>query len=135
MKTSHVWLAAGAVSVAVAAARWGLIVGMMLAWLEMFIFVNAWHFSRKRDARQAIRAALRSAGYDVVEMRGRYWRTGPFSLWNTSRLHFVFHVLARRAAGAERTVWARWGRRWFTSPDTLELSWEGHCRDHFPSRR
>ena len=100
------------------------LVAIVFLWLAVFSYGAVWNRRRKRRAHDNIRAALQQAGYEVVNMSYRYWRTGPFSVWNTSRLHFVFRVLVRRAPGGERSVWARWGRPWFTSPDTLELHWD-----------
>src|SRR5215467_729864 len=107
----------------VAAASWNMVVAITVAWLEAFSCLTIWNLRRRRHARGEIQAALQQAGYEVVTMNYRHWRTGPFSIWTTSRLHFVFLVLVRQA-GLERTVWARWGRSWFTAPDTLELNWE-----------
>jgi hypothetical protein len=100
------------------------LVAIVFLWLAVVSYGAGWNLRRKRRARENIRAALQQADYQVVEMSYRYWRTGPFSIWTTSRLHFVFRVLVRQVPGGERSVWARWGRPCFTGPDTLELDWD-----------
>lgn len=122
MKRWQAWLIVGVVLVA-AVARWNIVVAIFVVWLSAYTYLVIWSLRRRRRAREEIRAALQQAGYEVVKMNYRYWRTGPFSIWNTSRLHFVFRILVRQATGGERTVWARWGRAWFTTPDTLVLNW------------
>jgi hypothetical protein len=128
VKKSHAWLVAGTVLVA-AATYWSFFVALVLAWLEVLIFSTAWQLRRRRCAREDVRAALQQAGYEVVTMSHRYWRTGPFSIWSTSRLHFVFRMVVRGTTDGERLLWARWGRSWFTSPDALELNWEARQID------
>jgi hypothetical protein len=128
VKKSSAWLLAGSVLIA-AATYWSFFGALVLAWLEVLIFSAVWQLYRRRRAREDIRAALQQAGYEVVTMSHRYWRTGPYSIWSTSRLHVVFRMVVRRRADGERLVWARWGRYWFTSPDTLELNWEAQQID------
>jgi len=122
MKKSQAWLIAGGVVVA-AVARWDIFVAIVVAWFGAIVYLAIWNVRRRRYAREEIQAALQQAGYEVVRMNYRYWRTGPFSIWNTSRLQFVFRVLVRQV-GQEQTVWARWGRSWFFDSDRLDLNWE-----------
>lgn len=83
----------------------------------------AWAIARVRRARADIRQNLSAAGYQVVELQRRLLRFGPFTWWSV-RSHVVYRVRARDAEGRLRTVWARWGRTWLFSPDTLELRWD-----------
>lgn len=123
MNKTRAWLIVGAV-LFVAIARRNLLVALGLTWLGIFVYGIVWRLRRRRRAQQEIRAALQQAGYDVVQMRHRYWRTGPFSTWTTTSHNFVFRILVRQSGGAQRIVWAKWGRYWFGHPDKLELSWE-----------
>ena len=122
MKKSQVWLIAGGVVLAVIA-RWDIFAAIVVAWFGAIVYLAIWNMRRRRYAREEIQVVLRQAGYEVVQMNYRYWRTGPFSIWDTSRLQFVFRVLVRQA-GQEKTVWARWGRPWFFNSDRLDLNWE-----------
>jgi hypothetical protein len=82
----------------------------------------AWGVVRVRQARAAIRAALRNSGLELVRFHHRFLRLGPF--WTRARTHVVYRVTVRDAHGRERTGWAQWGRAWLFSPDTLEFRWD-----------
>ncbi len=127
MQKSGAWLILALLLFA-ALARWNFLVAVIVGWFGVVAYLAVWNTRRRSRARQEIRVALQQNGYEILQMKYRHLRTGPFSLWNTSRLHFVFRVLVRNSAGMDRTVWARWGRRWFTGTDTLELSWEAPDR-------
>ena len=96
-----------------------VVAALLAAWLGFL----AWGILRMSRSRMTVRSALDGAGYDVLEMKYRHLRLGPFfSLWDTSRGQAVYRVqLRERATGREATVWARWGRRWPTAPDGLEF--------------
>lgn len=124
VKTPHAVLVALGVALIAVGALWGLLMAVALAWSGLVVAGGVWTILRFRRARAEIRAALEQAGYEVMHMSHRYLRLGPFSVWNTSRLQYVFHIQVRETVGRQRTAWARWGRTWLTSPDTLELNWE-----------
>ena len=87
------------------------------------LLVSAWGVVRLRRGRLAVRAAIEREGYQIVRMEHRLIRQGPL-FWTTTRSQSVYHVVARDASGREHTAWARWGRTWLFTPDTLELRWE-----------
>jgi uncharacterized protein (DUF58 family) len=106
--------------------KWGIAPAMTF-W---FLFVAAlwvWSFMQLRRARREIRGQIELSGGKVIKMNYRYFRIGPFSIWNKSRSQIVYRVVVQEATGRERIVWAQWGRRWFWDPDTLELKWEGEA--------
>jgi len=83
----------------------------------------AWGMFRLGRSRGAIQAALERKGYEVLQMERRIVRQGMF-WWTTTPAQIVFRVLVLEPNGRQRTVWARWGRRWLPEPDTLELRWD-----------
>src|SRR5262245_17103124 len=87
------------------------------------LLLLAWGVVRLRRGRSAVRAAIERGGYEVVRIEHRLLRQGPL-FWTTTRSQSVYHIVARDANGRERTVWARWGRTWLLTPDSLELRWE-----------
>ncbi len=104
-------------------ARWGL--AAAVGFWVLFVFgLMAWSLGQLRRARREIRRAIERCGCKVMKMNYRYFRLGPFSMWNSSRSQLVYRVVAREATGRERIVWAQWGRRWFWNRDTLEVKWE-----------
>jgi len=119
MTSWRAWLI-GAAILLIAIARWNLLVAWGLAVLGVYISGTVWRIRRQRQAQREIRAALEQAGYETLQMRHRYWRTGPFSTWTTTSHNFVFRILVRQG-GAQRIVWAKWGRNWFGCPDRLEI--------------
>lgn len=96
---------------------------ILIAVLSPIAALYAWGIARARSARGHIRAALIAAGYDVVDLQRRLVRFGPFTWWSVHS-HVVYRVRARDREGRLRTVWARWGRVWLFSPDTLEFRWD-----------
>jgi hypothetical protein len=122
---SVVFIAVFIAVVADAAALSSFVV-LAIAWLVAIVLITGGIIMRLRRSRAVVRAALERAGYDVLKMNYRYLRFGPFfSLWNTSRAQDVYRVLVReRSTGADQTVWARWGRTWFTAPQKLEFRCE-----------
>jgi hypothetical protein len=84
------------------------------------IAIAAWGVVRLRRGRAAIQAAMELEGYEVLRMERRIMRQGPFWL-TTTPSQIVFRVLVLEPNGRQRTVWARWGRRWLPEADTLEL--------------
>jgi hypothetical protein len=110
---------------AVAAARGSFIV-LTIAWLGAVALMVGGSVMRLRRSRVIVGAALERAGYEILKMNYRYLRLGPFfSLWNTSRMQDVYRVFVReRSSGFEGTVWARWGRTFFTAPEKLEFRCE-----------
>jgi hypothetical protein len=119
MTSWRAWLI-GAAMLLIAIARWNLLVAWGLAVLGVYISGTVWRIRRQRQAQRDIRAALEQAGYETLQMRHRYWRTGPFSTWTTTSHNFVFRILVRQGGG-QRIVWAKWGRNWFGCPDRLEI--------------
>ena len=79
--------------------------------------------ARLRRARAAVRDALGRADLDVIRLKRCLLRVGPFP-WTTSGGRVVYRVTARDARGRQRTGWARWGRAWLFSPDTLDFRWD-----------
>ena len=122
-----------ALAIFVAAAVLGMarvIVAVSLAaWLGLLV----WGILRMSRSRAIVRGTLEAAGYDVLEMKYRPLQLGPFfSLWDTSRGQAVYRVrLRERSTAQEATVWARWGRRWPTTPDRLEF----RCDDRATTAR
>lgn len=105
------------------ATKWGLAVGVVF-W---FLFVTAvllWGLDQRKRARREIRDQIEQAGCKVVKMSYRYFRLGPFSHWNTSRTQHVYRMVVQEPTRRERIVWARFGRRWYWNPDSLELKWQ-----------
>jgi hypothetical protein len=103
--------------------KWGLAAGIAF-WAAIMIALLIWSLGQFRRARREIRHAIEQAGGTPIEMRYRHLRLGPFSLWDTSRSQHVYRIVVREATGHERIVWARWGRRWYWTQDSLELKWE-----------
>jgi hypothetical protein len=130
MKPSRAWfLVAAVVFIAIAVlitiARWNLFVAFALNWVGgIFVYGVVWRLVRRRRAEREIRTALEQAGYEIMQMKHRYWRTGLFSTWTTTSHNFVFRIVVSQSGGAQRIVWAKWGRYWFGHPDKLELRWE-----------
>ena len=87
------------------------------------VAILAWGVVRLRRGRAAICASLERAGYNVVSMEHRVIRQGPL-FWTTTKSQVVYRVVVRDADGRHRHGWARWGRRWWLNPDTLELRWD-----------
>jgi hypothetical protein len=123
MTSWRAWLIAAAI-LFVAIARWNLLVAWGFTVLAIYISGVVWRIRRQRRAEREIRAALQQAGYEILQMKHRYWRTGPFSTWITTSHNFVFRILVRQSGSAQRIVWAKWGRHWFGEPDRLELTWD-----------
>ena len=82
-----------------------------------------WGLVRLRRGRAAVRAAIERDGLNVVRIERRVLRQGPL-FWTTTGSQSVYRVVARDASGREHTAWARWGRTWLFTPDSLELRWE-----------
>lgn len=101
-----------------------LIIAILGGWFVLIVAGGVWTVRHRRRARAEIRLALERAGHKVIKMQHRTLRLGSFSVWNTSRSQFVFRLLVSEAGGQQRVGWARWGRRWLTDPDKLELKWE-----------
>jgi hypothetical protein len=120
---SNAWRMVAAV-LFIAIARWNLVVALGLTVFGIYLWGVAWGVRRWRRAREDIRAALQQAGYEIVQMKYRRFRKGPFPFWKTSSYYFVYRILVCQPGGGQRVVWARWGRYWFGYPDKLELSWE-----------
>ena len=100
----------------------GMIVAGVLVWLALVVAFLWYAISRIRRSEAIVRSALEQAGYEALRIQYRYLSLGPFSLWDTSRTHDVFRVRVRdRANAAQTTVWARYGRTWYTSPTKLEF--------------
>jgi len=92
--------------------------------ISPILAVLVWGLVRARHARAAIRDAIRAKGFDVLQMKQRWFRFGPFSFWMTSRGQVVYRLIVRDSAGRRRMGWARWGRTWLPRPDTLEFQWD-----------
>ena len=103
--------------------KWGIAAASGF-WSALMIALLIWSLGQFRRARREIRHAIEQAGCTPIEMRYRHLQLGPFSLWDTSRSQHVYRVVVREATGRERIVWARWGRRWYWTQDSLELKWE-----------
>src|SRR5262249_51163926 len=94
-------------------------------WVVLILAMWAWGLAQIRRGRGEIRGEIERSGYEVVKMNHRYLRLGPFCMWNSSRSQLVYRVIAREeSTRREGIVWARWGRRWYWDPDTLELKWQ-----------
>ena len=94
----------------------GLVIAPILALI-------GWGMFRLGRSRGEVQAALERNGYEVLQMERRIVRQGMF-WWTTTPAQIVFRVLVLEPNGRQRTVWARWGRRWLPEPDTLELQWD-----------
>jgi hypothetical protein len=82
-----------------------------------------WGVLRIRQARVAVRAALGGSGFQIVGLKRRFFRIGPF-LPGRLRSGVVYRITARDATGRERKGWAAWGRSWAFTQDKLELRWD-----------
>ena len=102
--------------------KWGVAAGVGF-WFLFVAAVLLWGVQQRSRARQEIRDEIERSGGKVVKMTYRHLRLGPFSLWNSSRTQHVYRVLVQEPTGRERVGWARWGRRWYWNPDSLELKW------------
>lgn len=104
-------------------ARWGL--GAEVAcWVLFVVGLQVWGLEQRRRVRSEVRRQLECNGGKVIKMESRAFSLGPFSMWNTSRTQHVLRMVVQEPSRRERIVWARWGRRWFWNPATLELKWE-----------
>jgi hypothetical protein len=81
-----------------------------------------WAIVRARRARDAVRVAVRRSGLEIVRLKQRFVRLGPF--FPPRRSDLVYRITARDPSGRERMGWALWSRRWPFSRDTLELRWD-----------
>ena len=100
------------------------IAGAVGFWIVIVIAMAAWSLQRGWRARREIRGEIEKSGDKALRIDYRFLRTGPYSIWDTSRSQHVYRVVVREATGHERIVWARWGRRWTWNPDRLELKWD-----------
>ena len=108
--------------------KWGLAAGVGF-WFLFVAAVLLWGVEQRSRARQEIRGEIERTGGKVVKMNYRHLWLGPFfSIWNSSRTQHVYRVVVHEPTGRERIAWARWGRRWYWNPDTLELKWEEEGR-------
>jgi hypothetical protein len=110
MKASRAWLLVTAV-VFIGIARWNLLVAFGLTWVGILVCGVVWRLGWRRRAEQEIRTAL-------------HRRTGPFFDVDHIKHNFVFRILVRQYGGAQRIVWAEWGRYSFGHPDKLDLRQE-----------
>ena len=62
-------------------------------------------------ADEILRQWANAAGVQIVSAQKRYFRTGPFFLMH-GRGQFVYRIVVRDLAGAERTGWIRVGGWW-----------------------
>ena len=104
-------------------ARWGL-VPEISCWVLFVLGLQVWGLQLRRRTRREVRTEIERHGCKVLEMKSRFFKLGPFSMWNSSRTQSVYRVVVQENTGRERIVWARSGRRWFWNRDTLELKWE-----------
>ena len=100
------------------------IAGAVGLWIVIVIAMATWSLQQGWRARREIRGEIEKAGGKALRINYRFLRTGPYSLWDTSRSQHVYRAVVRDATGRERIVWARWGRRWIWNPDRLELKWD-----------
>jgi hypothetical protein len=89
----------------------------------MLVAIVLWGLVRLHHAREAIRTMLERDGYRVVSMRRQLFRQGPL-FWTTTPSQVVYCVVVGESGGRQRTVWARWGRRWLPAPDSVDLQWD-----------
>jgi hypothetical protein len=82
----------------------------------------AWGVVRARQARDAVRAASNRSGFEIVHLKQRFLRLGPF--FPPRRSDLVYRITVRDPAGRERMGWARWRREWPFSKDTLDVRWD-----------
>jgi len=104
-------------------ARWGL-GAEVSCWVLFVIGLQMWGLQMRRRARRQIRTEIERCGCKVIKMESRAFNLGPFSMWSTSRTQHVLRMVVQEPSRRERIVWARWGRRWFWNPATLELKWQ-----------
>lgn len=104
-------------------ARWGLR-AEVICWVLFVVGLQVWGLEQRRRVRHEVRSQIERSGCKVITMNSRSFSLGPFSMWNTSRSQHVLRIVVQEPTGRERIVWARWGRRWFWNPNTLELKWE-----------
>lgn len=81
-----------------------------------------WGVVRARRGRDAVRAAVGRSGLEIVRLKQRFVRLGPF--FPPRRSDLVYRITARDPSGRERTGWALWRRRWAFSRDNLDLRWD-----------
>src|SRR5579864_4680469 len=93
-------------------ARWGL-AEEITCWVLFVIGLQVWGLQERRKARRQVRAEIERYRGKIIEMKSRFFKLGPFSIWNNSRTQSVYRVVVRETTGRERVVWARWGRQWF----------------------
>lgn len=105
------------------ATKWGLAAGVVF-WFLFVAAVLVWGLDQRSRARREIREEIERSGGKVLKISYRYFRLGPYSHWNTSRTQHVYRMVVREATGRECIVWARFGRRWYWDPDTLEVKWQ-----------
>jgi hypothetical protein len=103
--------------------KWGL-AGAVSFWSAFIAALVLWSVQQHQRAKREIRSRIERSGSKIIRINYRHLRLGPFSIWNTSRSQLVYRAVVQEATGRERIVWARWGRRWFWEPDTLELKWQ-----------
>jgi len=104
-------------------ARWGLRAEVAV-WVLFVVGLQVWGLRERWRVRREVRSEIERSGCKVIKMESRAFSLGPFSMWNTSRTQHVLRMVVQEPSRRERIVWARWGRRWFWNPATLELKWQ-----------
>jgi hypothetical protein len=86
--------------------------------------LNVWGFIRLHRARAAIRDALQANGFELVELKRRWFRVGPFSWTTSGGGRLIYSLTVRDGANHLRTGWARWGGIWWPGTETPEFRWD-----------
>jgi len=82
------------------------IIQIIPVFLPLILVVTALVWLQHSRANEILQQWAQSAGVQLVSAQKRYLRTGPMSY---ARGQFVFRIVVRDKAGAERTGWLRVG--------------------------
>jgi hypothetical protein len=81
-----------------------LVIELMSAFVPLAAVVAVLVWCQHSRVEKIVQQWAKTAGLELVSAQKRYWRTGPFSL-RQFRGQFVFRIVVRDHAGAERTGW------------------------------
>ena len=81
------------------------IIAAFLPIVAIIVALTCWQHSK---ANEILHRWAQAEGFTLISAEKRYLRTGRF-FFNHSRGQFVFRIVVRDAAGAERSGWLRVG--------------------------